>query len=143
MPTQTIDTTEEADTGNEFLVHTKHTCDACFIRPIVGKRYTSATHPDFDLCSKCFCSYDEDKRGEFAETLLGKIEFMLMFSCDALFRHCSDHHLLCWLFVAQLVIKLRRTVFSSSLRLLLGANKVRHQKSVFNILAEKLQCPLT
>lgn len=74
MPTQTTDTSEEVDTGSEFFVHAKHTCDVCFTRPIVGKRYTSTNHPDFDICSKCFCSYDEDKRGEFAETLLGEIQ---------------------------------------------------------------------
>jgi hypothetical protein len=55
---------------NEFIVHTKHTCDSCYKRPIVGKRFTSVAVKDFDLCAKCFGGYDEEKKGEFTETLL-------------------------------------------------------------------------
>lgn len=43
--------------GNEFIVHTKHTCDKCFQQPILGKRYKSSVHDNFDLCSRCFDAY--------------------------------------------------------------------------------------
>jgi hypothetical protein len=40
-----------------FIVHTKHTCDACYQTPLLGKRYTSSVHPNYDLCSKCYDEY--------------------------------------------------------------------------------------
>lgn len=40
----------------EFVVHTKHTCDTCYI-PIIGKRYTSSAHSNYDLCARCFGAY--------------------------------------------------------------------------------------
>ncbi len=61
-----------AEGVTEFIVHTKHTCDSCYKRPIVGKRFTSGVVTDFDLCAKCFDGYDEEKKGEFTETLLGE-----------------------------------------------------------------------
>mmetsp|Transcript_34778 Transcript_34778/g.62621 ORF Transcript_34778/g.62621 Transcript_34778/m.62621 type:complete len:785 (-) Transcript_34778:106-2460(-) len=41
----------------EFIVHTKHTCDTCFQQPIIGRRYTSSVHSNFDLCARCFDAY--------------------------------------------------------------------------------------
>ena len=43
--------------NGEFIVHTKHTCDNCYRRPIVGQRYTSDVRMNFDLCGKCFTEY--------------------------------------------------------------------------------------
>ena len=43
--------------NGEFIVHTKHTCDNCYRRPIVGQRYTSDVRMNFDLCGKCFAEY--------------------------------------------------------------------------------------
>lgn len=62
-PTQAVIT-------DEFIVHTKHTCDNCYTRPIVGKRFTSGVLRDYDLCSKCYEGCDEEKRREFTKTLL-------------------------------------------------------------------------
>ena len=57
---------------NEFIVHTKHTCDSCYQRPIVGKRFTSGLATDYDLCARCYEVYDEEKKGGFSEVLLGE-----------------------------------------------------------------------
>jgi len=43
--------------GVEFVVHTKHTCDKCFQRPILGQRFTSGTKSNFDLCARCYEEY--------------------------------------------------------------------------------------
>ena len=55
----------------EFVVHTKHTCDKCFQRPILGKRYTSGTKSNFDLCARCFEEYTGPEIG-LREAVLGK-----------------------------------------------------------------------
>ena len=44
--------------GGFFIVHTKHTCDKCFQRPIIGKRYTASARSNFDLCARCFEGYE-------------------------------------------------------------------------------------
>ena len=43
---------------HEFVVHIKHTCDKCYEKPIIGKRYNSKNLTNFDLCSGCFDAYD-------------------------------------------------------------------------------------
>jgi hypothetical protein len=78
MSNQTnIITGADGVTEAEFIVHTKHTCDSCYTRPIVGKRFTSGLVKDFDLCAKCFEGYDEEKKGEFSETVLGECYIIL------------------------------------------------------------------
>jgi hypothetical protein len=65
---------EEDGTGmnaGEFVVHTKHTCDKCFQRPILGRRYTSSNNSNFDLCARCFETYTGPEIG-LTETALGK-----------------------------------------------------------------------
>ena len=61
-----------AEGVNEFIVHTKHTCDSCYQRPIVGKRFTSGLATDYDLCARCYEVYDEEKKGGFSEVLLAR-----------------------------------------------------------------------
>mmetsp|Transcript_33181 Transcript_33181/g.56378 ORF Transcript_33181/g.56378 Transcript_33181/m.56378 type:complete len:1100 (+) Transcript_33181:411-3710(+) len=46
-----------------FIVHTKHTCDACFQHPILGRRYTSTKRSNFDLCAACFDAYEGPEIG--------------------------------------------------------------------------------
>lgn len=70
---------EEDGTGmnaGEFVVHTKHTCDKCFQRPILGRRYTSSNNSNFDLCARCFETYTGPEIG-LTETALGK-EFRMI-----------------------------------------------------------------
>lgn len=55
----------------EFFVHTKHTCDGCFQQPILGKRYTSSVHSNFDLCARCFDVYSGPEIG-LSEVVLSK-----------------------------------------------------------------------
>ncbi|KAL7542911.1 hypothetical protein ACHAXR_012759 [Thalassiosira sp. AJA248-18] len=50
-------TQDEGGSNGEFVVHTKHTCDICFQSPILGKRYTSSVHPNYDICARCFGAY--------------------------------------------------------------------------------------
>ncbi|KAL3816193.1 hypothetical protein ACHAXA_007311 [Cyclostephanos tholiformis] len=47
----------EGGSNGEFIVHTKHTCDKCFQRPIIGQRFKSDVNPNFDLCAHCFQAY--------------------------------------------------------------------------------------
>ncbi len=54
----------------KFLVHVKHTCDGCFQRPIVGPRFASAVHSNFNLCTSCFEKYSGPDIG-LTETVLG------------------------------------------------------------------------
>eukprot|EP00571_Detonula_confervacea_P013118 CAMPEP_0172310186 /NCGR_PEP_ID=MMETSP1058-20130122/11337_1 /TAXON_ID=83371 /ORGANISM="Detonula confervacea, Strain CCMP 353" /LENGTH=728 /DNA_ID=CAMNT_0013022955 /DNA_START=162 /DNA_END=2348 /DNA_ORIENTATION=- len=54
---------QEVSSNGEFVVHTKHTCDKCFQLPIIGKRYKSSTHPNFDLCARCFDVYSGPEIG--------------------------------------------------------------------------------
>jgi hypothetical protein len=62
MPTlRQVNTTAVEGGVNEFIVHSKHTCDKCYTRPIVGKRYTSSTVQDFDLCEKCFKEHEGEE----------------------------------------------------------------------------------
>ena len=44
--------------NGEFIVHTKHTCDVCYTTPLLGKRYSSNVHANYDVCAKCFDEYD-------------------------------------------------------------------------------------
>ena len=72
--------------GNEFIVHTKHTCDKCFQQPILGKRYKSSVHENFDLCSRCFGTYTGPEIG-LSETVLARDnkqsrEFVLKLKID-------------------------------------------------------------
>jgi len=48
---------QEGGSNGEFIVHTKHTCDVCFRRPIIGQRFASDVHANFDLCARCFEAY--------------------------------------------------------------------------------------
>lgn len=61
-------------TNGEFAVHTKHTCDKCFQQPIIGKRYKSSVHRNFDLCARCADAYSGPEIG-LAEEVLG--EYMM------------------------------------------------------------------
>mmetsp|Transcript_3266 Transcript_3266/g.6265 ORF Transcript_3266/g.6265 Transcript_3266/m.6265 type:complete len:714 (-) Transcript_3266:712-2853(-) len=47
----------------EFIVHTKHTCDGCLQQPIIGRRYTSSVHSNFDMCARCFDAYSGPEIG--------------------------------------------------------------------------------
>jgi hypothetical protein len=40
------------------FIHYRHTCDGCRSSPIMGKRFRAINHPDFDLCEKCFSTFD-------------------------------------------------------------------------------------
>lgn len=64
-------TPHEGGSNGEFVVHTKHTCDVCFRRPIIGQRFTSDVHPNFDLCARCFEAYSGPDIG-LTEAVLGK-----------------------------------------------------------------------
>lgn len=72
--------------GVAFVVHTKHTCDKCFQQPIIGKRYKSSVHDNFDLCSRCFDAYTGPEIG-LSETVLAhdkkhSHEFVLKLKID-------------------------------------------------------------
>jgi len=47
----------------EFIVHSKHTCDVCLQQPIIGRRYTSSVHSNFDMCARCFDAYSGPEVG--------------------------------------------------------------------------------
>jgi len=47
----------------EFVVHTKHTCDVCLQQPIIGRRYISSMHSNFDMCARCFDAYSGPEIG--------------------------------------------------------------------------------
>lgn len=60
------------NTAGEFVVHSKHTCDKCFQRPILGQRYTSAApHSNFDLCARCYETHTGPAKKGLTETALG------------------------------------------------------------------------
>jgi len=61
---------EGGGSNGEFIVHTKHTCDMCFQRPIIGKRFKSDVNPNFDLCSRCFQAYSGPDIGLTEEVLM-------------------------------------------------------------------------
>mmetsp|Transcript_16848 Transcript_16848/g.30591 ORF Transcript_16848/g.30591 Transcript_16848/m.30591 type:complete len:121 (-) Transcript_16848:2200-2562(-) len=67
----------------EFIVHTKHTCDTCFQQPIIGRRYTSSVHSNFDLCARCFDAYSGPEIS-LTEAVLSKCHMMMcaLFSLD-------------------------------------------------------------
>mmetsp|Transcript_8386 Transcript_8386/g.18124 ORF Transcript_8386/g.18124 Transcript_8386/m.18124 type:complete len:681 (+) Transcript_8386:97-2139(+) len=70
----------------EFVVHTKHTCDVCFQQPIVGRRYTSTDHSNYDLCARCFDAYSGPEIG-LTEAVLARDkkrsrEFVLKLKID-------------------------------------------------------------
>lgn len=54
----------------DFVVHTMHTCDECYQRPILGRRYSSDVK-SFDLCARCFAAYNGPEIG-LTETALGE-----------------------------------------------------------------------
>ena len=56
----------------EFVVHTKHTCDGCFVQPIVGRRYTSTVQTNYDLCGRCFDAYKDPTELGLSEEVLCK-----------------------------------------------------------------------
>jgi hypothetical protein len=60
---------QDDGSSGEFVVHTKHTCDACFQQPIIGRRYSSSVHSNFDLCARCFDAYNGPEIG-LAEAVL-------------------------------------------------------------------------
>lgn len=70
---------------NAFKVHASHTCDGCYVSPIIGMRFKSSDTANYDLCSTCFAAYDGDDL--FEETLLGKwiIIWTFYVSRDAFF----------------------------------------------------------
>eukprot|EP01083_Nonionella_stella_P229469 812167_1 len=63
--TNTGQAAQNQDDGSngEFIVHTKHTCDTCYLQPIIGKRYTSNAHSNYDLCARCFGAYSGPEIG--------------------------------------------------------------------------------
>jgi len=67
--------------GNQFIVHTKHTCDNC-LDPILGKRYTTGGECNFDLCSSCFNREDDLK-----EAVLGKYLYASHINISILFSN--------------------------------------------------------
>jgi hypothetical protein len=62
---------QEGGSNGEFVVHTKHTCDMCFRRPIIGQRYASVVQPNFDLCARCLEAYSGPDIG-LTEAVLSK-----------------------------------------------------------------------
>ena len=63
--------TEVSVTSPPFFVHARHTCDGCSSTPIIGTRYRATKIPDFDLCQKCFTSYEGEDL-DFKPETLGK-----------------------------------------------------------------------
>ena len=63
----------EGGSNGEFIVHTKHTCDKCFQRPIIGQRFKSDVNPNFDLCAHCFQAYSGPDIG-LTEAVLSKFD---------------------------------------------------------------------
>jgi hypothetical protein len=60
---------EGGGSNGEFIVHTKHTCDMCFQRPIIGQRFKSDVNPNFDLCARCVQAYSGPDIGLTEEVL--------------------------------------------------------------------------
>merc|ERR1711933_420671 len=54
-----IKTKEEQETPS--FIHMRHTCDRCLETPIIGNRYHATNIPDYDLCERCYSSYEEDE----------------------------------------------------------------------------------
>ena len=73
-------TSDDAE-GNQFIVHTKHTCDKC-LDPILGKRYTSGVECNFDLCSSCF-----NREDDLEEAVLGKYLYASHINISILFSN--------------------------------------------------------
>eukprot|EP00956_Cyclotella_meneghiniana_P011356 scaffold15942_cov78-Cyclotella_meneghiniana.AAC.19 len=61
--------TEANVTSLPFFIHARHTCDGCSSTPIIGTRYRATKIPDFDLCQKCFTSYEGEDLDFKPETL--------------------------------------------------------------------------
>lgn len=61
----------ETVTVREFI-HGRHTCDACRITPIVGKRFHAINRSDYDLCETCYKNDKGDSFLKFEEEIAGR-----------------------------------------------------------------------
>jgi len=39
------------------FIHGRHTCDGCFVTPIIGYRFNATNRADYDVCHKCYSQY--------------------------------------------------------------------------------------
>lgn len=39
------------------FIHGRHTCDGCFVTPIIGYRFNATNRSDYDVCHKCYSQY--------------------------------------------------------------------------------------
>jgi len=39
------------------FIHGRHTCDGCFVTPIIGYRFNATNRSDYDVCHKCYNQY--------------------------------------------------------------------------------------
>lgn len=46
---------------DKHFIHGRHTCDGCYVSPILGIRYHASNLPDYDLCQGCFQKYKGDE----------------------------------------------------------------------------------
>merc|ERR1711976_1038446 len=59
MGEKTVD--ESLECFDKHFIHGRHTCDGCYVSPILGIRYHATNLPDYDLCQGCFQKYKGDE----------------------------------------------------------------------------------
>lgn len=52
---------ESLECFDKHFIHGRHTCDGCYVSPILGLRYHATNLPDYDLCQGCFKKYKGDE----------------------------------------------------------------------------------
>ena len=52
---------ESLECFDKHFIHGRHTCDGCYVSPILGIRYHATNLPDYDLCQGCFQKYKGDE----------------------------------------------------------------------------------
>ena len=52
---------ESLECFDKHFIHGRHTCDGCYVSPILGIRYHATNLPDYDLCQGCFKKYKGDE----------------------------------------------------------------------------------
>lgn len=52
---------ESLECFDKHFIHGRHTCDGCYVSPILGIRYHATNIPDYDLCQGCFQKYKGDE----------------------------------------------------------------------------------
>merc|ERR1712238_523094 len=56
---------------NPNFIHGTLSCDSCFIQPIVGIRYHSSLHSDYDLCSSC---HEKKEYGDYKDMVFEQVQ---------------------------------------------------------------------